>query len=751
MPLTIAHELLQVPGFPAGTDLKTLLKHAPRPASGGGGGGGEGEGGGEAGGGGDGGGGGGEGGGRGEGGDNGLHYSRPVGLDMATLADGYVYHTPLDYAEEMTIHEMARLGSSTLSVARAILGAMDTRAEERRAAAEADAAAEAEVVAARNRVARFTAAATYAAISEPHENPNSMEAVEGPGALFFDYLGLVWVSYSHAAARPLHLCAGGVAVGALRAARVTPSQVASELAGLLAALLAALGVGGLLAVVHPLATFGAAPVAIALYSSTALAAALLAHRDSPTEGSARKGGHLEEGLRVGAVSCQLGGAALAPWLLLLLVLEAASLGSAYLAAFFCAASGGGLLLALALLRRRGPRMALIAQLACGLVPILHANSISGWLLQVLLPITGRAGVAVPSDLIVAAAVGFVSAAPSGILLAPVRAAHQTRPLRRLLVFVAAASLVVALLRAPFSPRAPKRLLVHHVQREVDGEPLDSGLWISAFDFSGLRELKDLRSAIGLDVTTADSSPPSSSSPSPFVVGTSRTVPRACSLDLATTGCYLSLPFYFPLGGIVGTPDGVGALYATAITPSAGRTGSSSDEYGAADAARRVVPIQPPHIPPAERLFFSVSRANSSRGRSVGEGGSDIRVHRLTIALAGPAQMVLVVPEERLVGWSLAPGLPPPRRSPFAPLERVVYAFLTSGGGDRAGSGRRVWSSLWLEIRGDEPLHLAAYAHHLSTTRTPELEQLASRLPSSLRGDWHWSASSLARRTVQITA
>ena len=444
------------------------------------------------------GGGGGEGGGRGEGGDNGA-LQPTVGLDMATLADGYVYHTPLDYAEEMTIHEIARLGSSTLSVARAILGAMDTRAEGRRR--QPKPCGGQAVVAARNRAARFTAAATYAAISEPHENPNSMEAVEGPGALFFDYLGLVWVSYSHAAARPLHLCAGGVAVGALRAARVTPSQVASELAGLLAALLAALGVGGLLAVVHPLATFGAAPVAIALYSPPSQPRC---HRDSPTEGSARKGaprGVARRRRLVPIGRCRPGAVA-APSARTGSCLSRERLPRGLL----LRSSGGGLLLALALLRRRGPRMALIAQLACGLVPILHANSISGWLLQVLLPITGRAGVAVPSDLIVAAAVGFVSAAPSGILLAPVRAAHQTRPLRRLLVFVAAASLVVALLRAPFSPRAPKRLLVHHVQREVDGEPLDSGLWISAFDFSGLRELKDLRSAIGLDVTTADSSP-----------------------------------------------------------------------------------------------------------------------------------------------------------------------------------------------------------------------------------------------------
>ena len=50
----IAHDLFQVPGFPAATDFKTLLAHAPNGSA------------------------------------------PPVGLDMATLGNGYVYHTPLD-------------------------------------------------------------------------------------------------------------------------------------------------------------------------------------------------------------------------------------------------------------------------------------------------------------------------------------------------------------------------------------------------------------------------------------------------------------------------------------------------------------------------------------------------------------------------------------------------------------------------------------------------------------------------------
>ena len=50
----------------------------------------------------------------------------------------------------------------------------------------------------------------------------------------------------------------------------------------------------------------------------------------------------------------------------------------------------------------------------------------------------------------------------------------------------------AIFVAPFaSDRTPKRLLVQHVYRKVNGVPLDAGLWISAFDSSKLGPLKDV--------------------------------------------------------------------------------------------------------------------------------------------------------------------------------------------------------------------------------------------------------------------
>ena len=63
-----AHDLFQVPGFPAATDFKTLLAQAP------------------------------------------VGEAEPVvGLDMATLGNGYVYHTPLDAAELIGLDELQDL------------------------------------------------------------------------------------------------------------------------------------------------------------------------------------------------------------------------------------------------------------------------------------------------------------------------------------------------------------------------------------------------------------------------------------------------------------------------------------------------------------------------------------------------------------------------------------------------------------------------------------------------------------------
>jgi len=670
----IAHDLFQVPGFPAATDWKTLVRHAPSAS----------------------------------GLTAGLAADAaatdappvPVGLDMATLGNGYVYHTPLDAPDRIGPAQVQALGAGILSITRAVLRALEARRAVRHAAGAPRAAPA---------VVRRAA----------HENSQSLDGA-GPGAVYFDFCSVLWIAYSRGAARPLHLLAALLALAAIGAAAATARQLLAELAALLAAVLAAAAVGLFLWAVRPLATFGSETLAIALYAPLALAAGLAARsyfdgrgaRAAPTaKAKAAAAAAAAPGPVAAALAQQLGAASLAPWLIMLAGFESAGLGTAYLPALFCASNGVALLAAHAL-APRAPRAAAAAQLGGAMLPTLHLNSICGWLLQVLVPITGRSG-PLPADLLVGASVALSTALPAGSLLAPLAAEGHTRPLSRAAAACAALALCTALLREPFTAATPKRLLVHHVGRELDGVPLDSGMWISAFDSAGLRELRALPS-LGLPTV-------------------SRRSPHRCDLDLADTGCYFSFPYYFPLSGALGRPDGSGAVYAREFGPPA-----------AAKPATKPTPIAPPTFPKSERLTMEHLRTNSSGGG----GGGEARTHRLHLRFSGSAQMTLVLPEERLAGWSFAPGVPPPRRSPFAPDERVVFAFLISGGGSQPGGGRRVWE-FWLDVRGDEPLPLAAYSHHVGSTRTRALEELASRLPQRLRGDWHWSASSLARRTLQL--
>ena len=628
----IAHDLFQIPGFPAATDWKTLVLHAPRAHANDPGGAGRAN----------------------ASDEEALSFGdaasmslapHPVGLDMATLGNGYVYHTPLDKPELMSETQMRTLGVGTLSMVRAIDGALTRRAAPTAVAAQSSTALGGGTASGQRPPQQLPR-------REAHENSQSLDGV-GPGAVYFDYCSLCWIAYSRQSARWLHTLASVLALAALAALGVTRRHAVTELVAFAAALGVCATAGAVIHLLRPLATFGSESLAIALYGSISCAVGLVVREASlqtthsqPSSAVARH-----------ALSRQLGGASLSPWLLLLIALEAADLPTAYLAALFLATNSIALLTAhLVAGLRAPPAVQMGLQLLGGLFPTMHMNGICGWLLQVLIPITGRAGAALPTDIVVAVVVGLSSALPSGCLLAPVHAArHQARVLLRLLVVTAVAACGLAALRQPFTDERPKRLLVHHVGRQVEGRVVDAGLWISSFDASGLRELRQIP-ALGVPAVTDET-------------------PHACDLDVLSsapaqipdTGCYFSFPFFLPLSGITGKPDGRSSVYATSMVSATGR----------------LVPVASPVVPPAERLTLDHVHTNTT----ISDSGIH---HRLTLRICGSAQMMLIVPEGRLTGWSLAPGLPPPRRSPFAPHERVVFAFLTSGGGDRAGHGRRIW-------------------------------------------------------------
>jgi len=408
-------------------------------------------------------------------------------------------------------------------------------------------------------------------------------------------------------------------------------------------------------------------------------------------------------------------AALVPWALLLGAFAAAGLGSASMFAVGCAFGVAGQLLLR--VTRPPPARALALAAACFLLPVAFVCETINLLLDVLIPITGRAGVVIPGDLLVAVIIAAPSALCSGPVCAPVHAARQSGGLRRALLLGGAAAACIALgWNTRFTPEHPKRLIVQHVARERNGEPLDAGVWLSAFDPSGLHALR------GLGIPAVD-----------------HQRPHECALDTPSTGCYLSLPYYFALGDVVGVPDGRNSVFAHRLPASH-------------DSLRKVAP---PAVPADERLAVRLVEATAVPGG-----------RRLVLSVRGPSHMALAIADEqRLRAWSLSPGVPPARRPPLAPQERVTFAFFSAG-----GHGPRTWD-MWLEFNGSQvrgrsclgprpaaaltprlnraraqPVDLSVYAHYLSAWHTEELDLLAAAVPASARGDWHWHSSALSRWT-----
>ena len=119
-----------------------------------------------------------------------------------------------------------------------------------------------------------------------------------------------------------------------------------------------------------------------------------------------------------------------------------------------------------------------------------------------LPITGRLGGVVQTDLLIAALLGFAS---SFVLILPAASTHRRSnlstadtisPLLKISSPITAAMVCFLFLQRPFSATSPKRLFLLQTTRKYFGKPAaagapppltksDSGLWVIPFDVRGL--------------------------------------------------------------------------------------------------------------------------------------------------------------------------------------------------------------------------------------------------------------------------
>ena len=214
----IAHDLFQIPGFPAGTDLKTLIAHAPSPPTKG----------------------------------NGQSSSAapPLGLDLAILGNGYVYHTPSDDLGHVPDAQIRELGARVTSMLRALVEGLDAGV----IGAETSSGGSGDGVPPHR---------------QPHENVQSIDG--DTHGIYFDYAGLIWVSYSRSTAMVVHGVSALLALAAMRATGAGASLCAREGVALLSSLVAAALIGALVWKQRPMASaYGQHLLAAALYGSLAL-------------------------------------------------------------------------------------------------------------------------------------------------------------------------------------------------------------------------------------------------------------------------------------------------------------------------------------------------------------------------------------------------------------------------------------------------------------------------------------------------
>ncbi|KDO33233.1 hypothetical protein SPRG_02043 [Saprolegnia parasitica CBS 223.65] len=127
------------------------------------------------------------------------------------------------------------------------------------------------------------------------------------------------------------------------------------------------------------------------------------------------------------------------------------------------------------------------------VPLLHSVQIYIVALQVFIPIMGRAGTSLPSDLVIALLVALLSLltlsalTPVLCFVRPRHTAHaKTAAIALTLLYV-----FVACVSNPYSTECPKRVIVQHIYRNFTQRPAanDAGLWVLGFDFQGLDPLR----------------------------------------------------------------------------------------------------------------------------------------------------------------------------------------------------------------------------------------------------------------------
>jgi len=623
-----------------------------------------------------------------------------AGMDTALIGNGYVYHTSRDRASAIADGSLMHTGSNLVH----LLAALTVSDE----------------------------------LALPHSEWLALNnfRLDASGAVtdrfdssfvFFDLLGLWQVTYAGWTVLAVHW---GVAVTVLLAMRLVDPElsVRASMARSLAAVgtdvvLAAV-LGGVYSIVAPMRWYeGGVNYCLAIFVPAVALGEALAYR--------RVLRALKPGDAVAVNSVEDDG--LVYWAVLLLLLGGV-LKASYM--FMLWASFG--LLAY-LVRYYGgfvresdsPRSAAVTGACCLFmaVPAWMALDFTRNLLALLIPMFGKTGSVLNTDLALGAAMGlFVSGmfrlplVHSSVLF-PDRTANKRLEMCGLIIRASATVIVCVLVYSvvagtAYSSEHPKRLWIQHLDRDLtglsNGAGRDSGLWIIGFDESGLTPLKEHIAGLdngdramylrGESVLTSDLASP---------IKTNGVI---CEVG----DCYTFWPHYFPV----------------------------------AEALRDSV-----YIPDVAPVFNGVPEDESDKQFSlqvstgiVGTNEELAGVRKVVVTMTGPGHMTLIINDRargaRFLKWRQLlnthwDGVDTGPWGEFLPAppvreEGVHYVQI--------GFGLCEHNCLYraeLLVEGSDDILLSAYGHYVLMRDTAPLQRLSQALPKwSVGAEWTFFVSKL---------
>jgi hypothetical protein len=580
--------------------------------------------------------------------------------------------------------------------------------------------------------------------------------------VFFDFWGMILISYTGRNVVLIHALIAllGLAVVGLQARMVSNLSwsrlgriVSAELYCYLAPVVVAAGLGGVMYFMAPMRWYnGGIGVAALIYGPSALLTILY------TRGQASEAA-------LNTPETRLIAGLLCPWLFLLVVGIVFEVMSVYACCLWIISATVAIAVHAVLkhyiLRYTQPPSRYLCSAECwylvALTPMLMQwAQITRLFLTMTVPLLGKSGTVVPSDPAVGALVGLLFSGPAAIVLAH----EMTRPviskqqLRTWMGAIGAILLFVMVFLRPYSADRPKRLWIQHVKRSfvthahqspsavraVDGSSSGAGdkvttescgLWVLGFDEQGMSPLQTL--------------------------GVSRLDGRhkaETDCSVWDGDCYLKFPWYFSVAEALRDSHYIPAECPEGIAPAEDlKLGLSSVPLkqtfpgSAGEEKLRVVKVQmrgPSHMhlvlrdnAQGKRLvkWYIPNHREAQLGglAPVPTGQAPVQdVLKLKVTLdpgSGALQSVDAHDTERGQHQLLYLVTPPPARA-----EGVHYLSVGFG---LCSPTEGCVQDVYLLVRGDEPVQVAAYGHYTDQSEdTAEIRALMQDLPKWSKGaEW----------------